>query len=149
KIDPEKDHLTPATPIGSPPVFADERRAWDGLLSDARGERVHIEAAAYAGKPVYFAIIGNWPEERFSETQAQVLSVGKWNLLVQTVVTAALLLAGGLLAFRNYHSGRGDRSGAIRMALAFFLLGIVAWVLGAHHVADPVFEFLLFRRGMG
>ncbi len=35
------------------------------------------------------------------------------------------------------------------MALAFFLLGVIVWLFRAHHVSDPVFEFLLFQRGMG
>jgi serine/threonine-protein kinase len=149
KIDLAKGDFRPTEPIGSPPVFADERRAWEGAFPDARGEHVRIEAAAYQGKPVYFAVIGDWKEERLSEDQAQVLSVGKWNLLVQTIVTAALLLAGGALAIRNYRSGRGDRPGAARMALAFFVFGIIAWICSAHHISDPVFEFILFRRGMG
>jgi len=71
------------------------------------------------------------------------------NLLVQTIVIGVLLLAGGLLAWRNYRTGRGDRQGATRMALAFFLLGFIAWICRAHHVADPVYEFILFQRGMG
>ena len=71
------------------------------------------------------------------------------NLLVQTIVIGSLLLAGGILAWRNHRSGRGDRQGAIRMALAFFLLGVIAWICRAHHVADPVYEFILFQRGMG
>jgi len=35
------------------------------------------------------------------------------------------------------------------MALAFFLLGVIAWLFSAHHVPDAVAEFELFRRGMG
>jgi hypothetical protein len=37
----------------------------------------------------------------------------------------------------------------MRMALAFFVLGVVAWLFSAHHVPDAVGEFILFRRGMG
>jgi serine/threonine-protein kinase len=149
QIDLSKEEIREVEPTGSPPVYADERRAWEGMFADARGESVHIEAAAFRGKPVYFAIIGTWHEEKLSEDQAQVLSVGKLNLILQTLVTAALLIAGGALAIKNYRSGRGDRPGAARMALAFFVFGIVGWVLSAHHVSDPVFEFIVFRRGVG
>ena len=100
-------------PQGAPPVYADERVAWAGSfddLSSVRSENVRVEAAAYHGKPVYFAVIG-WKEERLSEDQAQVLAMGKWNLVIQTLVICFLLAAGGILAFRNYRSGRGDRQG--------------------------------------
>jgi serine/threonine-protein kinase len=139
----------PVAPQGAPPVFADERAAWIGSFPDAPAERVRVEAAAYHGRPVYFAVIGEWQEEQLSEDQATLLSLGQSNLLIQTVVIAALLVAGSVLAWKNYRTGRGDRQGATRMALAFFLLGLVMWVFKAHHVSDPVFEFLLFQRGMG
>ncbi|HVT80454.1 MAG TPA: serine/threonine-protein kinase, partial [Phycisphaerae bacterium] len=144
------DYFHEVTPQGTPTVFADRRIAWEGHFDDKTSvdqETVRIEAAAYQGKPVYFAVIGNWKEDQLSEDRAEILSAGQWNLVIQTLVTVALLLVGGYLAFKNYHSGRGDRQGAGRMALAFFLLGIVAWAVSAHHVGDLVFEFLLFRRG--
>jgi len=153
-IDLAKGNFQAAAPQGSLPVNFDLRAAWAGYFDDpnlnsVHGEGVRVEAAAYKGKVDYFAIIGNWKEEPLSEDQAQVKSAGQWNLLVQTVLIAGLLVAGCVLAWRNYRSGRGDRVGAMRMAVAFFLLGFVAWVFRAHHVSDPTFEFLLFERGMG
>ncbi len=151
-IDLSQDQFQETPPQGSPPVFADERKAWIGNFSDAdllRAETVRIEAAALRGQPVYFDVIGMWKEEQLSENKAQILAEGESNLMIQTIVIAFLLVIGSFLAWRNYRSARGNRQGATRMALAFFLLGMVAWMFTTHHVPDPVSEFFLFRRGMG
>ncbi len=151
-IDLSQGSFRPAMPQGAPPVFADERAAWEGNFDEyqtVRSEMVRVEAAAYHGRPVYFAVIGKWKEEQLSEEKATIQSVGQWNLRIQTAVIVSLLVAGSLLAWKNYNSGRGDRPGASRMAMAFFLLGVVAWLCRAHHVTDPVEEFILFERGMG
>jgi serine/threonine-protein kinase len=149
EIDKEMERFKPVPPRGAPPVYADERAAWEGSFSDATGDTVRVEAAAYQGKPVYFSVIGSWQEENLSEERAMVLSQGQSNLVVQTLVLGALLVGGCALAWKNYTSGRGDRMGAMRIAFAFLVLGLTVWVLRAHHVADPVFEFVLFHRGLG
>ncbi len=143
-----QNRFKPTTPEGAPPVYTDERAAWIGTFEN-NSEPVRIEAGAFRGRAVYFALIGTWKEEQLSEERAQVLTLGQANLFVQTLVTLILLVAGTVLAWRHYRSGRGDRQGASRMALAFFLLGVIVWLFRAHHVSDPVFEFVLFQRGMG
>jgi serine/threonine-protein kinase len=151
-VDVAGGRFVPTTPRGTLPVDADERVAWEGYFNErtsVRNELVRVEAAAYRGKPVFFAVIGAWQDAPMSEDRAHVVSAGEQNLLVQTLILWTLLAAAGVLAFKNYRSGRGDRQGATRMALAFFLLGVVSWIFRAHHVPDPVFEFLLFQRGMG
>ncbi len=132
-----------------PPVFADQEGGVGGAFNDAPDEKLHLEAAAYQGRPVYFAIMGGWEEESLSDEKATVLSQGSVNLVMQTLVTIFLLCAGGYLAFQNYRSGKADRLGATRTALAFFILGLVAWALRSHHVADLILEFRMFARSMG
>jgi serine/threonine-protein kinase len=137
------------TAVGAPSVYADERLAWEGTFEDAPNEMVRVEAGAYRGRAVYFAMAGGWKEERLSEDKALLMSLGVSNVFVQTAIGAALLAAGSFLAWKNYRSGRGDRQGAHRMALAFFVLGLIVWLFRAHHVPDVIFEFMLFQRGMG
>lgn len=132
---------TPSEPRpGVVPVYADTRKAWDITLSELPDERFHVEAAASAGKAVYFSVVGQWPQE---PPRTNI------NRIVQTLITLMLLVAGGVLAYRNYRSGRGDRQGATRMALAFFLFGVIGWALRAHHVPDLIAEFRMFRLAMG
>ena len=44
----------------TPPVFADERRAWEGSLADLPEIPVRIEAASFNGKAVYFSVVAPW-----------------------------------------------------------------------------------------
>jgi hypothetical protein len=48
-----------------------------------------------------------------------------------------------MLAYRNLRTGRGDRRGAFRLAVFVFSVSMVAWIFGAHHVAN-LSEFPLF-----
>ena len=44
----------------SRPCFADERVAWEGQLPELPDQPFRVEAAGFAGKPVYFVIAGPW-----------------------------------------------------------------------------------------
>jgi serine/threonine-protein kinase len=138
--------LNPVHPTGIPPVFADERAAWEVTLSN---EKMHVEAAAFHGRPVYFAMLGQWRDTAYASTREQRISMANVSDYVRSLMNACLLVAGGYLAWRNYRSGRGDRIGALRMAIAFFGFGFIAWLLRAHHVPDPLQEYSLFQRAMG
>ena len=64
-------------------------------------------------------------------------------------VVAALVVGAGLLARRHLQSGRGDRRGAFRVATFAFVTGLLAWAVGADHVADQKDEFGLIFMGIG
>jgi serine/threonine-protein kinase len=49
-----------------------------------------------------------------------------------------------LLARHNLRSGRGDRKGAFRLASFVFVLSMLAWLFGAHHVPSLMDEFNIF-----
>jgi len=139
----------PVPPGRFPPIYADTLAAWEGVFPEAPNELIRIEAAALQGKPVYFNILGAWKDMETSGQQAAIQSLGRTNLIVQTLVIIALLVAGSFLAWRNYQTGRGDRSGATRMAIAFFVFGFATWLFRAHHVPDLLMEFILFSGAMG
>ena len=145
----DKGHFDPVQPSAVPPVFVDYRAAWEGTYNDAPEEKLHVEAGSDHGQPVYFAITGGWKEESYPEEKATLLSLGNSGIVVQTLILIVLLVAGGFMAMRSYRSGRGDRPGAARMGLAFFISGLIAWILRVHHVPDLIMEFRLFTHGMG
>jgi len=138
--------LTPTAPKGPLPVYANSRIAYSATL---HGQPIHIEAAEYNGRPVYFSISGPAGEERFQSVRTQrQIGVGI-NVYVWTIMSLGLILVGTVLAWRNYHSGRSDRSGAMRLAFTFTILGTIAWLLRAHHVSDLFQEYPQFQRGVG
>jgi Protein kinase domain len=120
----------PATPVWNSLAAADTRAAWDGKWPGT-SRQVHVEAAAWQGKPVFFQLAGAWtipsrmppPEQGKSERAGQIFG---------TAFLLALLGGGIWLAYRNYARGRGDRKGAWRLAGAVFLLELLVFLLWAH-----------------
>jgi serine/threonine protein kinase len=118
-----------------PPVYADERRAWEGSLAEAPEHTIRVEAAAAAGKPVYFALAGPWsrPSRLGAATPSLFTRVIGG---IASLIMPGLMVLGAVLARINLKAGRGDRAGAFRVASVDFLLTTAAWALGASHFAD-------------
>jgi Protein kinase domain len=119
-----------AAPTWNSLASADTRAAWDGSWPGTPNP-LHIEAAAWQGKPVFFVLAGPWttpsrmprPSQSGSERAGQIFGT-----------TFGLLLIGGgvWLAYRNYTRGRGDRKGAWRLATAACALELLLFLLRAH-----------------
>ncbi|MCC6678017.1 MAG: serine/threonine protein kinase [Phycisphaerales bacterium] len=134
----------PAEPSRTPPHYADVRAAWDGTYGET-GEPVRIEAAAYRGRPVYFAALRPWevepPPEAGLPMQARI---------IQSVNTSLVMAALGFSAWqarRNVKQGRGDVSGARSLAWVMFGTMLVAWLLRANHQLDIPSEWGLILTG--
>ena len=139
----EQATLKPVTSTWVPPVNSDARAAWEGQHAGQPPVPVRIEAAAYHGKPVYFEIIEPWttPYRAQQDTHLVRLRI----LLIAVGVLALIVLTGAfLLARHNLRLGRGDRKGAFKLALFIFILQMVAWLFGAHHVFSFGGEFKSF-----
>ena len=126
-------NFTPAGPRWVPPVNSDARAAWEGTLSDGARAPVRVEAASYAGRPVYFHLIGPWTTPaRMREAEPRAA-----QRLVQIFFASVILTAIGAsawLARRNLRTGRGDRRGGFRLSLVVFFSSMLGWVLLASHV---------------
>lgn len=112
----------------TPPVYADSRIAWEGVLPELPSTPVRIEAAAWRGKPVYFSVVGPWTRaarmQAFTPNRAtEVLG------LVFIVITVGLLIGAVLLSRYNIRRKRGDQAGANRLALFIGIVYIAIWIL--------------------
>jgi serine/threonine-protein kinase len=132
--------FTPAAPRWRPSVFADERMAWEGRLPELPDTPVRIEAAATAGRPVFFAITGPWSRSMRTSTAAIPPLLTRITAAITSLVMPSLMVVGALLARRNLKSGRGDRRGALRAATAVFVLLMAAWLLGRNHTGSLAVE---------
>ncbi|HYC90336.1 MAG TPA: serine/threonine-protein kinase [Thermoanaerobaculia bacterium] len=109
--------LRPAAPRNVPVAAFDARAAWIGTYRRERTP-IRLEAAAWKGTPVFFTISA--PDDRpppppaFGNPSAERFMFG-----LQFIVGAIAVV----LAVRNVRSRRGDRQGAVRAALAVFVLG--------------------------
>ena len=125
--------FTRVEPQRLPLVFADERMAWEGTLADQPDHVFRVEAAAHAGRPVFFVLAGPWTVS----ARAQAGTPWRFQAVISTLaalITPALMVAGAVLARRNVKLGRGDRRGAFRAASILFVLTVVSWLLGASHI---------------
>ena len=122
--------LQKADPQWNSLAASDTRAAWSGVWPGT-SRPLRVEAGALRGKPVYFALIGDWTKPDRVKEPAQ--SIGKKAGQILTIVLLVSLLAGAVfLARRNYRHGRGDREGAYRLAAVMFVLDMILWLCRTH-----------------
>ena len=107
------------------PVWADARAAWTGPAPDGSGVELRIEAAALAGRPVYFRIVAPWTRE--AESPVPAIGTALFNLIFLALIGVA-----AVLAKRNMQAGRSDLRGAARVALTVAVALLGAQLLQAH-----------------
>ena len=129
--------LRPAEPRLLPPVFGDARAAWTTSHPDD-GTPVRLEAAAWRGTPVFFRIVAPWDEA--ADTSAAVPFGGSFGLAT-TLLFGVVITAAVFLVWRNLRHRRGDRAGAMRLAVAVGILTIVCSLLISDHQLDAMHEF--------
>ncbi len=120
-------------PRRNPPTYADTRMAWTTPMPERPDVNLQIEAAAYRGRPIYFAEVGPWtprPGSNGTESTAQRVS----NIFAICIV-GSLLVSGIVLAWQNLKKKRADMSGALRLAGFVLVVMVAEWVLGASHTS--------------
>ncbi len=132
----------------APPTAYDSRAEWQGSSAAPPHVPIHVTAAGYRGKPVYFGIIGPW-ERPSGMGQAAVAFRARIGGAIFVTVVFGLLIAGVVFARRNIRLGRGDRRGALRISAVVFAASMVAWLLRAHHVPDVRGEWILLALALG
>jgi hypothetical protein len=120
-----------ATPMWLPRGDSDARAAWTGAMPDGPAN-IRVEAAAWRGRPIYFEVLMPWARPRRME-EAPV-SLGERILsAAESVFTLLILLVAMFLARHNVRAGRGDVTGATRLAVVAFAAEMVAWLLTNPH----------------
>jgi serine/threonine-protein kinase len=133
----------PATPVWASLAASDVRQAWTGEWPGYKSRPLHVEAAAWHGRPVYFSLTGPW--NRSARMPSINNGVGD-SLAARILLTIILLiptLAAVFLARWNFVRGKGDRRGAMRLAILIFGLHMALWVFQAHFSSVGYFVYLL------
>lgn len=128
-LDPSK--LQSAQPAWTSLAASDARMAWTGTWPGTT-RPLRAEAAAFQGKPVFFSLSGSWTKpERMKGTEKK--SIGQWiGKVFGLLLLCTLLVGSGFLARRNYLRRRGDREGALRLALVMFALEMGSFLCRGH-----------------
>jgi serine/threonine protein kinase len=117
----------------------DKRAAWDGTWPQS-GYPLHVEAAAWRGKPVYFSLVSAWTRPNRTPSDAgKGENTGNLVALIATLITIA---AGIWFAVRNLARGRGDRQNAWRLSCIAFVIGIATFLFRVHFI--PSLYMVLF-----
>lgn len=131
QIDVEK--FSPSLVARPAPAGHDVMEAWQGRYPGS-DVPVAVEAAASAGKPVYFRVS---PIDKQEGQRGQVGKPSAVRAYAKIIVFLLLMIAGGLLARHNLRRGRGDRKGALRLTWYVLTVYAVYWVLHAGRAAKP------------
>jgi serine/threonine-protein kinase len=126
-------------PRWTPPRQSDTRAAWDGMYPGGLQIPIHVEAASFRGRVVYFDITYPWDKPLLQEENQPSLKQKAENYLF-TSLFVVVVLSATLLAWRNVRAGRSDRKGAFNLALYIFAAALASGLLAAHHVAEVRFE---------
>jgi serine/threonine protein kinase len=128
-LDPSK--FQPTDPAWNSLASSDARAAWTGVWP-ATTRPLRVEAASFQGKPVFFHLVGDWTKPgRMVSTEKK--SFGEQaQRIIFLLVTIFGLGGGAFLARRNYLRGRGDREGALRLAIVMFLLEVALFLCRCH-----------------
>jgi serine/threonine-protein kinase len=129
-IDPGQ--LKPAEPQWVELGASDTRAAWTGTWP-ASGRPLRVEAAALRGKPVYFRLIGPWTKPS-REEQSSTNGLEHTRSILGVTLVILFLTTGALIARRNYVRGKSDLRGALRLAVAVFVIEIAIWVCCYHFI---------------
>jgi predicted Ser/Thr protein kinase len=136
----DASQFKPAEPVWASLATSDTRAAWNGTWPGT-SRPLHIEAAAFQGRPVFFSLTGPWTRpERMRPDPPTTAGQRAANFLLLALILSVVAGA-GLLARRNYVRGRGDRRGACRLAYAVFLMQMALWLCQSHIV--PTLDVLL------
>jgi serine/threonine-protein kinase len=142
----DQAQLQPVSPTWTPPHEATTRAAWSGSYPNQPDLKFHVEAAAFAGRPVYFQVFHTWDQP--AETVTNIARFRQRALVVSLLAVFIIVMLGSaLLALRNLKLGRGDRKGAFRLAAFLFAVYFLNWLFTTHHVASEQ-EALNFIAGV-
>jgi predicted Ser/Thr protein kinase len=128
--------LQPAQPEWTSLGAADTRIAWTGVWPGST-RPLRVEAAAWQGKPVFFALFGDWNKPwRMVNPVTVEQQKDKTSLTLGLLLIISLFVAGAFLARRNYRHGRGDRDGAFRLGMFMLVLEVTLWACWSHITVD-------------
>ena len=124
-----------------PPVFADQRAAWEGGYRDAPEVPIRIEAAAFHGRPIAFRILEPWTASgdlarESSWVRSEEILPSYWARLAHVAFELLFMTGLAMLARHNLRLGRGDSKLALRLAWVVFAMVMLSWVFGAHHIPE-------------
>ena len=127
--------FTETTPQELPTTPADQLRAWKGPHPTIPKTTVIIEIASWRGRITRARVEPPWAKPN-PRPRPQNQATTRFRDIYTNVLTVIVIIFAVLFARRNWKLGRVDRKGALRIAVARFLLAMIGWFGVVHAVAD-------------
>jgi serine/threonine-protein kinase len=137
--------FAPARRVPTPPVFADDARAWTGMSPIGTDTLMHVEAASLAGQPVWFQVVGPWR----APVPDSLPGLATAAIVASAGLSALLVLATVWLAIANVREDRADRDGAFRVGTWAFGIYMLRWLFFPAHQGDPAAESVRLFDALG
>ena len=112
--------LVETDPVWTPNVHTDMRRAWKAKTLPPLDLELHVEAAAFRGRPVYFSFNWPWEEPPAQSTKTPTSTFSHAKHIVEILWFPICLIGAILLARRNVQMGRA-RKGTLASSLRSML----------------------------
>jgi predicted Ser/Thr protein kinase len=133
----------PATPQWASLAASDVRQAWTGEWPGYRNRPLHVEGATWHGRPVFFSLTGPWNSSARMRSSKPESTGDRIAEILLDIILFVPIFTAALVARWNYVRGKGDRRGAMRLAILMFGLHMALWVFQAHFSSVLYFAFLL------
>ncbi|HSR50862.1 MAG TPA: serine/threonine-protein kinase [Acidobacteriota bacterium] len=132
------EDFLPAEPRLNPPVNVDQHLRWTGTSPFGSQEEISVEAASFQGQLVFFRVQGPWNESSEETASSGPSSRFRRTLLLifTTFLNLGAIVGCAFLVRHNLKLGRGDRQGALRIALCIFIGRFLASMLIADHTSN-------------
>jgi hypothetical protein len=138
----DRETFAPEPPPDIPLPSADRLLAWEGAHPEEGEKDVYVAAASVRGKPVLFGVL-----QAEDPAAAPFYQNQRRRRATMHTASVALLIVLALVAApwaqRNLTAVRCDRQAARRVAIWFFALRMILWLLQAKHVPDVGTELML------
>ncbi len=125
------------------PIAADRCWAWRTVGATESLGRVRVEAAAWRGQPVWYAVQPVVPNVAAATEVADVARRETASTVVSSLLLTVLFLVALPLTRLNLRRGRSDPRGAFRLGAFVFLAAGFVSLLQATHTTSPLDELEL------
>lgn len=132
------------TPAVVPQNASDMLRAWRGPHPKLPNTQLTVEIAWWKSRVTFARFLSPWAASGPSGPEHPTLA--NVRQVLDLSVTVAGFLFSALLARRNWKGGRGDRRGALVIAIFMFIVGLTSW-LGYVHAVPTKDMLELFSNG--
>jgi predicted Ser/Thr protein kinase len=139
----DQSQFVPGAQKWAPPDRFDASADWDGYVAGHRDVPLHVTAAAWRGRPVYFQVIAPWDKPWQLSPPDQLMPSKAVAVVVVSLLLAYAIVA-GFFARRNFRSGRADVQGALRLGVFVTLSACATYVLNCRFVPVPAYIWFRF-----